>query len=78
MPPVAEMQHDPEVAGEEPSGLEVERAARVLVNGDDELTNAWDMLNGFNVDADDGNWGINVYCEVVIMLTSHLEAQNHK
>jgi hypothetical protein len=45
MPPVAEMQDDPEVAGEKPLGLKEERAAGTSVNGDDELTNAQDMLD---------------------------------
>ena len=40
MPPAAEMGDDSEEQGEQPSGLEEERAAGVSVNGDDELSEA--------------------------------------
>ncbi|KIM73567.1 hypothetical protein PILCRDRAFT_15146 [Piloderma croceum F 1598] len=76
MPPAAEMGDDSEEQGE--SGLEEERAAGVSMNGDDELSEAQTLLDGFDADADDGNWGIDVYCEAVLLLVSRLEAQNQE
>jgi hypothetical protein len=78
MPPAAEMGDDSEEQGDQPSGLEEERAAGVSMNGDDELSEAQTLLDGFDADADDGNWGIDVYCEAVLLLVSRLEAQNQE
>ena len=78
MPPAAEMGDDSEEQGEQPSGLEEERAAGVSVSGDDELSKAQTLLDGFDVDAVDGNWGIDVYCEAVLLLLSRLEARNQE
>jgi hypothetical protein len=74
MPPAAEMEDDSEEHGEQPSGLEEERAAGVSVNSDDELSEAQTLLDGFDADADDGNLGIYFYCEAVLLLVSRLEA----
>ena len=75
MPLSEEVQDDVE-AGDEPSGSYEEREAGVAVNGDDELMEAENMLADLDLDAEDGNWGIDVYCEAVILMISKLEAQN--
>ena len=48
------------------------------MNGDDELSEAQTLLDGFDADADDGNWGIDIYCEAVLLLVSRLEVQNQE
>ncbi|KAK6988935.1 hypothetical protein R3P38DRAFT_3391743 [Favolaschia claudopus] len=57
---------------EQPTGTEAERAGGILVNGDEDLTAAAELLGDFACDRDDGNWGIEVYCEAVIRMTSKL------
>ncbi|KAK7015753.1 Integrase catalytic domain-containing protein [Favolaschia claudopus] len=57
---------------EQPTGTEAERAGGILVNGDEDLTAAAELLGDFDCDRDDGNWGIEVYCEAVIIMTSKL------
>jgi hypothetical protein len=73
IPPAAEVQDDAQ-EGEEPSGSDDERAAGVSVNGDDELHEAEELLADIDLNAEDGNWGIDVYCEAMILLMSRLEA----
>jgi hypothetical protein len=48
----------------------------VLVNGDEELAEIREMLNDMKLDRDDGNWGIEIYCEAVLLLLSRMEAQS--
>jgi hypothetical protein len=77
MPPAAESLDGAE-EGEEPSNTDEERATGISMNGDDELHEATEMLAGLDLNAEDGNWGIEVYCEAVIVLTARLEAQNQE
>ena len=77
MPPAAESFNDAE-EGEELSNTDKERAAGISMNGDDELHEAMEMLAGLDLNADDGNWGIEVYCEAVMVLTASLGAQNQE
>ncbi|KAJ7932215.1 hypothetical protein B0H13DRAFT_2227817 [Mycena leptocephala] len=44
----------------------------ILVNGDEDLLAAKELLGDFDCDRDDGNWGIEVYCEAVIRMISQL------
>lgn len=53
---------------------ESENPDDVLVNGDDELAEAEALLEGFDFDAEDDTWGIDIYCQAVILLTSQVEA----
>jgi hypothetical protein len=76
MPPSGEEVQDDAEAGDEPSGLYEEQEAGVAVNGDDELVEAESILADLDLDADDENWGIDVYCEAVILMISKLETQN--
>ncbi|GLB34620.1 hypothetical protein LshimejAT787_0201850 [Lyophyllum shimeji] len=54
----------------EPVGLEAERDAGIFLNDDDELEQVKDVMEGFDFEEDDGNWGIDVYCRAVILLES--------
>jgi hypothetical protein len=77
MPPAADVQDNVEERNE-PSGPEEERAAGVSVNGEDELYEVKELIADVDLNADDGNWGIDVYCEAVILLASRFDAQNEE
>ncbi|KAJ7234500.1 hypothetical protein B0H12DRAFT_1027960 [Mycena haematopus] len=57
---------------EQPSGATAEREAGILVTDDEELLTAKELLGDFNYDRDDSNWGIDVYCEAVVRMTTVL------
>ncbi|KAJ7817988.1 hypothetical protein B0H14DRAFT_2286959, partial [Mycena olivaceomarginata] len=62
-PPTTE--HEPLDRAEQPVGTAMERENGILVNADEELETAKSILGDFDCDRDDGNWGIDVYCEAV-------------
>jgi hypothetical protein len=72
LPPAGLHDEDPEQLQDEVND-EVELG--VLVNSDEELAEAQEMLNDMDFDKDDGNWGIEVYCQAVLLLISRIEAQ---
>lgn len=72
LPPAGSSGEDPLDRREQPLGTAAERDAGILVNGDDELMEARQLLGDFDCDAEDGNWGIEIYCEAVIRITSCL------
>ncbi|KAJ3887065.1 hypothetical protein GG344DRAFT_56347 [Lentinula edodes] len=68
LPPLDELAEDPEHGDFTPYlSREEEREKGVFVNDDDEIEEVKDFLraDGFRYDADDGNWGIDTYCEAV-------------
>ncbi|KIM39447.1 hypothetical protein M413DRAFT_446950 [Hebeloma cylindrosporum] len=70
-PPADELEHDPT----EPNynGLadtEMERDAGIFVNDDEEIKAAKECLEGMDFDKDDGNFGIDVYCEAIARLAA--------
>lgn len=66
-PPSEEARSDPSTRGTQPTpgDTTAERNAGVVLNGDDELERARELLDGFDFDQDDGNWGRNVYSAAV-------------
>jgi hypothetical protein len=50
---------------DEPETVEEEMETGVRVNADEELSHAQSYLPGFNYKREDGNWGIDVYLDVV-------------
>ena len=60
-PPINELEEDPDTVQEE-----VEDGIRL--NTEEELHKARVAMNGFDFEADDGNWGISVYMEAVLHL----------
>ncbi|KAJ6479899.1 hypothetical protein C8R47DRAFT_983223 [Mycena vitilis] len=74
LPPVSEQHGEPENVSQEPVGIEAEREAGICINDDEELQGAWDLMDDFDFDRDDENWGIDVYCEAVLLLTSRVDA----
>lgn len=73
LPPSAVSDNEPLQRMEQPLGTAAERESGILVNGDEDLMAAQELLGDFDCDADDGNWGIEVYCEAVIRMLSNLE-----
>jgi hypothetical protein len=51
----------------------MERDDGILVNGDEELDAARSILGDFDCDREDGNWGIEVFCEAVIRMAFQLQ-----
>ncbi|KAK6971534.1 Integrase catalytic domain-containing protein, partial [Favolaschia claudopus] len=74
LPPADELSGDPVAADhtEFPEAT-AERDAGVFVNADDEIRAAAELLIELNLAEDDGNWGVDLYCRAVIVLTSHLD-----
>ncbi|KAF7328064.1 Integrase catalytic domain-containing protein [Mycena kentingensis (nom. inval.)] len=73
--PVPQENDDPLERLEQPTEFDAQRRAGILVNDDDELHLASRLLDGFDVDRDDGNWGIDVYCEAVLLM--HVKLQSY-
>ncbi|KAF7371591.1 Integrase catalytic domain-containing protein [Mycena venus] len=72
LPPAATSDNEPLERTEQPVGTAAERENGILVNGDEDLLAAKELLGNFDCDRDDGNWGIEVYCEAVVRMTSQL------
>ena len=66
--PTNELEGDPEATEEE-----VETGIRV--NTDEEISHAQSLLEGFDYERDDGNWGIEVYIEVLHTLAAHYKKE---
>lgn len=47
----------------------------VALNDDEDIAEARALLEGFDFGEDDGNWGIDVYCRVVVELTAIVQAR---
>ncbi|KAJ7725804.1 hypothetical protein B0H16DRAFT_1332570 [Mycena metata] len=72
LPPAAAIVNEPLERTEQPVGTGPEREGGILVNDDEELGRAKELLGEFDCDRDDGNWGIEVYVEAVILMMSRL------
>ncbi|KAJ7612597.1 hypothetical protein FB45DRAFT_843087 [Roridomyces roridus] len=70
----AEPRDEPLERMEQPTNVPEERTTGILLNTDEELFAARDLLPGFDWARDDGNWGIDVYCEAVVLMNSVLAA----
>jgi len=71
MPPMDELSIDPTAAiDEEYTNIAEEREGGVFVNGDDEIEEARDILRDWDLTAEDGNWGIDMYCQAVLAVSS--------
>ncbi|KAJ7586418.1 hypothetical protein C8J56DRAFT_787482 [Mycena floridula] len=53
-----------------------EHQAGVFVNDDDEITAGRELLQGLDVNEDDGNWGIDVYCRAVLLMERRMGIDN--
>ncbi|KAF8170871.1 hypothetical protein K438DRAFT_1982432 [Mycena galopus ATCC 62051] len=72
-PPVAEQDDEPDSVSEEPDGIAAERAAGICIDDDEELHDTYQQMSDFDFGRDDENWGIDFYCEAVILLTSRID-----
>ena len=66
-PPPEEERDEPSQRGTQPmpGDTTAEKAAGVVLNGDEELRRALDILDGVDFDQDDGDWGQHVYTAAV-------------
>ncbi|KAJ7302743.1 hypothetical protein DFH08DRAFT_794305 [Mycena albidolilacea] len=69
LPPPAEAD-DTVNTTETPVGTDGEREAGICVNDDDELDAVKELMPDFDFEEDDHNWGIDVYCRAVVVLTT--------
>ncbi|KAK0482986.1 hypothetical protein EDD18DRAFT_1084541 [Armillaria luteobubalina] len=53
-----------------------EDEAEVALNEDEEIKFVKELMGDFDFEAEDSNWGIEVYCEAVIRLTAIVEVHN--
>jgi hypothetical protein len=76
LPPLDELAGDPTHVDEgEFLDTEAEREAGLFVNGDDEIEEAREILQNFDFTQDNGNWGIDVYCQAVMLVTAYFASQ---
>lgn len=73
MPPPEELRDEDQDEGVENADAQSEYDAGVLVNQDEELQECLEIMHGFDFDRDDKNWGIDVYCEAVVLLQARLD-----
>lgn len=79
IPPADELAADPSVPVMEDYGdATAEKAAGVFLNGDDEIEAAWEVLQNWDLGADDGNWGIDMYCQAVHALASYVTSSQEQ
>ena len=68
--PADELAADPQAADYRDFDVEMEREAGIFVNDDEEIQAAKECLEGYEFEADDGNFGIDIYCNAVTRLTA--------
>lgn len=76
VPPLDELRNDPDGPDYSAHGSkEEERQSGIFVNDDEEIKEARDFFTyeDFAWDRDDGNWGIDVYCEAVMKMEQWTE-----
>lgn len=70
LPPADEVVDDPVAPRAEPVGLEAEAEAGIFLNDNEDLNDARSLMEEFDFEEDDGNWGIDVFCKAVVVLAS--------
>ncbi|KAJ7615852.1 hypothetical protein FB45DRAFT_757492 [Roridomyces roridus] len=76
LPPADELAEDPTTATPQGHGsTQEEFTAGIFVNEDEEIAAARGILEGFDLDEDDGNSGIDVYCRAVLVFASNIGLQ---
>ncbi|KAJ7076552.1 hypothetical protein B0H15DRAFT_790469 [Mycena belliarum] len=71
LPPADELANDPPAMDHtEFPDLQAERDAGVFINEDEEIRLGREFLKDLDVTADDGNWGIDLYCRAVVLFTA--------
>ena len=71
MPHTEELAADPKAAvADEYADPTEEKEAGVFVTGDDEIEQAPYILQDWDLASEDGNWGIDMYCQAVLAVSS--------
>ncbi|KAF7354472.1 Integrase catalytic domain-containing protein [Mycena venus] len=79
LPPLDELANDPEAPDyTEFADATAEREAGVFVNDNDEVAEMKAALGDFDYLADDGNWGIDVYCHAVALATAYFSLSDEE
>lgn len=68
LPPIDVLEVDPVADGPEYANLEQEWDAGVFLNEDQDIYEARRALEGFDFEAEDGNWGIDIYMTSIVYL----------
>ncbi|KAJ8082108.1 hypothetical protein PM082_007954 [Marasmius tenuissimus] len=77
LPPLDELQADPQHPEyRDYASSAEEKADGVFVNNDAEITEGQRFFesHGFDTGREDGNWGIDVYCEAVILMEQYVDS----
>ncbi|KAF6747406.1 hypothetical protein DFP72DRAFT_1149225 [Ephemerocybe angulata] len=73
-PPLSEIHEDPIAPRSDAfASVEEEKDAGVVVTDDEELEEAREALKDMDFTVDDGNWGIDLYCQAVVRLTAYYD-----
>ncbi|KAJ7119245.1 hypothetical protein C8R43DRAFT_901076 [Mycena crocata] len=77
LPPLDELGNEPQTTDytEFPDAA-TEHAAGVYVNRDEEVEEMRVALGNLDIKADDGNWGIDVYCRAVLLATGYFAGED--
>lgn len=75
-PPAEEISVDPVHPREEPEGREAQHDAGIVVNDDEELEEARELLAGFDFERDDKEWGIKVFVDALAAIKVARQAQS--
>ncbi|KAJ7575721.1 hypothetical protein C8J56DRAFT_801146 [Mycena floridula] len=72
-PPMDELRDDPITPiRADYTSVEEERQDGVFVNDDNEIATGRELLEGLDVTQNDDNWGIDIYCQAVLLMESRL------
>ncbi|KAJ7459642.1 hypothetical protein B0H11DRAFT_1737075 [Mycena galericulata] len=74
LPPANEVGDDDVNTPEALTGINAERDAGICLNDDDELAAIKELMPDFDFEEEDRNWGIDVYCRAVLLLSTIAEA----
>ncbi|KAJ7572569.1 hypothetical protein C8J56DRAFT_875185 [Mycena floridula] len=79
LPPQDELRDDPShIDYTEFASATEEHQAGVFINDDDEIMAGRELLEGMDVDEDDGNWGIDVFCRAVLLMERRMGIIPHE
>ena len=78
-PPASELREDPIAPRSDNfAGVEEEMEAGILVTDDEDIAEARELLEDMDFSKDDGSWGVDLFCEAVIRLTSAYQESSSK
>jgi hypothetical protein len=72
LPPVGEQGAEQDAVSAGPEGIDAEWEAGICLNDDEELAGVQQLMEDSSLDRNDENWGIDVYCEAVLVLAAKI------